>query len=288
MIDIFFCTNRVNYAIALDGVGAGRSRPALIFIEPWRFDPRPRSGVRHLRIGIWAYRLLRALVRLRVVATLHLPHHRFNRRVLWCLDHVPRVDYLDDGLDTLRQRPSNFDLNLIKGRPKYHTFVEYLNVPTWLQDFELQRCMSIRGLAGLDASLPRLPLDKVTHLFIESPGLEPSRWIEALGLSLSDVLVVRHPVPSKRATLPPDCPFIEGAGHDLEATLLTCRGLTIYCGETLVLVFAAMTECARFNRVLAQMRQPSRARLAGLSWRDGGAWGDDLLELACVGTDEAS
>jgi hypothetical protein len=82
------------------------------------------------------------------------------------------------------------------------------------------------------------------------------------------MLVIRHPVPAKRGELPAACRSLEGSGHDLEASLLQARGLTLVFGETMALVFAALGGVAGHNRVLAQLTPAQRDNLPGLRWHE--------------------
>jgi hypothetical protein len=268
MIDVLVCTNLVNYTVALHGMQPGRRRPALLIHEPWRFVARPLPRVHTFALGLWSLRLLRALVALRLVHTLYLPHDRFNWRVAWARAHVPRLAYLDDGLDTHRRTPRNFDLPVPPrrgGRPAYLSFNECQRLPDWLAAFDVWRCAPLTALAG-SSGLPLLPLDGIDVLLVESPGLQPAQVIGGLGLSPARVLVIRHPVPAKRGRLPGSCRRIEGGGHDLEASLLQARGLTLVFGETMALVFAALSGVAHHNRVLAQLTPAQRDNLPGLRW----------------------
>ena len=278
MLDVLICTNLVNYAVAVHGVHPGAERPALILFEPWRFAAQPMPRVRHWRIGIWTLRLLRLLVTLRVVHTLYLPHDRFNRRVGWCRDHARHVAYLDDGLDTHRRTPQNFNLDRPQPAP-YFTFDEFLDLPPWLDRFDVRRAGSIAVLARI-AQRPALPLEGATHVFVESPGLDIGGVIKQLELPAHQVLVVRHPVPAKRVLLSVSCREIQGNDYSIESTLLSTRGLHWYFGETMALVFALYTVARREHRVLAQLSAAQRENLAGLPLRDAGALAPGLLTSA--------
>jgi hypothetical protein len=265
VIDAFICTNLVNYTVALHGAQPGAARRALLLYEPNRM-PRPTlARVWPLPIGIWSLRLLRVLAALRLVHTLHVPHHRFNRRVALARRHARVVAYLDDGLDTRRRVPRNFDLDGIAGRPHDHTFAEYATLPPWLDRFDVRRDTPLLQLART-AGLPPLTLDGVDHVLIESPGLRAQELITHLQLEPERTLVVRHPVAAKRGALPDGCRVAEGQGHGLEASLLASRGRAFYFGETMALVFAVATDVIRSNRIHAQLDDAQRDNLVGLQW----------------------
>jgi hypothetical protein len=265
MLDVFLCTNLVNYTVALRGAQAGRHRPALLLYEPWRFRSQPVARGRHLPINVWSLRLVKLLCTLGLVDTLHLPHDRFNKRVAAAARRARRVAYLDDGLDTLRRRPRNFDEAPVHAhaRPDYFTFADYRQLPDWLQRFNVRPLARLLQLAETSSREP-MPLQDTDHVFFESPGLQPAGVIEALALDPARVLVVRHPVPAKRSPLPDGCRTVAGADFNAEATLLDARGKCFYFGETMVLVFALHTEAARRNTILAQLDELQQANLSSL------------------------
>lgn len=265
MIDAFICTNLVNYTVALHGPRPGVGRRALLLYERARI-PTPRlPGVWPLAIHIGSLRLLRWLAALGFVHTLYVPHHRFNKRVSLARRYAREVAYLDDGLDTCRRVPRNFELDALAGGPRYHTFAEYRTLPPWLSHFDVRRETSLLRLADT-AQQPTLPMDGVDHVLVESPGMSARDLFVGLGLDPTRTLVVRHPIASKRGAVPAGCHAVEGQNHSLEASMLGCRGKVFYFGETMALVFAALSDVARHNRVYAQLSQAQRDNLVGLRW----------------------
>jgi hypothetical protein len=232
-------------------------------------------------IGIWSLRLLRWLAALGWIHTLYIPHHRFNRRVALARRQVRQVAYLDDGLDTRRRVPRNFDLQASGPRSPYHTFAEYTVLPDWLAAFDVRRDTPLLQLATA-ARLPALSLDDVDHVLIESPGLRAQEIITGLRLDVRRTLVVRHPVAAKRGALPDGCRVAEGQGHSLEASMLGSRDRAFYFGETMALVFAVSSDVARHNRVYAQLDDAQRDNLVGLRWQpvpSGGTGGAQLYQV---------
>jgi hypothetical protein len=264
MFDVLICTNLVNLTVALHGARPGCDRPALMLYEPRRFVPPtlPRVAVRRMGIGPW--RLLRAAVAFRLVHTLYLPHDRLNWRVRWCRDRLQRVVYLDDGLDTHRRAPLNFDLD----RPAptgtaYFTFDDFGELPAWLGRFDVRRIGPLALLADT-APRPLLPLAGALHVFIESPGLDVAAVVQALALPDQSILVVRHPAPSKRGAWASRWRSVEGTQHGIEATLLQTEGLTWYFGETMALWFALHAANSRGHRLHVQLSDAQREALTGL------------------------
>lgn len=265
MVDAYVCTNLVNYTIARRGLLQHPARPSVVFYERWRFEPQPGPGIWHLPIGLWSMRLLGLLVALNQVGTLHVPHQRLSRRAMAAARRARSLAYLDDGLDSRRIAPRNFDLPLASPGPGYFTFRDYPQLPPWLQALRPQRVCDLQDLATM-SSRPALDLDGVDHVLVESPGLDAASLIEALALPLERTLVIRHPVPHKRGALPEACRRLEGGQLNLEATLLRAQGKSFYFGETMALVFAACCGAAARNRIYAQLAPAQRDNLVGFTW----------------------
>jgi hypothetical protein len=266
VIDVFVCTNEVNYTIAIAGELRRRPRLALVLYDPVRSDRRhvPRAWQRPF--NPWSDRLVRTLGRLRLLRTVYIPHHRVNPRLMREVRRARAVAYLDDGLDTLRHAPLNFEpvaadvLPPASGLRPYLTFTEYKRLPPWLDAYDVRRICSMRELLS-EGRKPTIDLTGVEHLFVESPGLQVGAVIAALGIDPARCLCVRHPVPAKRGALPALCRVVDGRGRDLEATVLGARGLQLYFGSTMTLVFALQAGAARHNAVHVQLDDAQRTNL---------------------------
>ncbi|HEX6722887.1 MAG TPA: hypothetical protein VF107_15080 [Burkholderiaceae bacterium] len=254
MFDLFVCTNEVNQTVVLAGELRRAPRRALVLYDPVRCDRRAAPGVWQLPFGPWVDRLVRLLGRLGLLRTAYVPHQRVHARLMREVRRARALAYVDDGLDTLRRQPLNFDLAALPAaRCNYLTFDEYRSFPPWLTTaFETRAVCSLHELSA-GGRKPPLDLDGVDHLLVEAPGLDAGALIAALGLDPQRTLCVRHPVPHKRGALPPLCRAVEGRGHDLDATLAACRERSLYFGATMSLVVAVLTGVARHNRVFVQL-----------------------------------
>lgn len=266
MIDVFVCTNEVNYTIAIAGELRLRPRLALVLYDPVRSDRRHAPRIWQRAFSPWSDRLVRTLGRLRLVRTMYIPHHRINPRLMREVHRARAVAYLDDGLDTLRHAPLNFHpvavavLPPASGPRPYLTFNEHGRLPAWLDAFDVRRVCGMRELLS-EGRKPTIDLAGVDHLFVESPGLDVGAVIAALRIDPAVCLCVRHPVPAKRGPLPEQCRVIDGRGRDLEATVLAARGIQLYFGSTMTLVFALLAGAARHNAVHVQLDEAQRANL---------------------------
>ena len=167
MIDLFVCTNEVNYTVAL-GELRRRPRASLLVYDPVRCDRRPARRTWQLPLGLWADRVVRNLGRLGLLRTSYLPHLHFSPRLLREVRRARGIGYLDDGLDTLRRQPQNIDLTTLPAaRLRYLTFNEYTEFPAWLSAFDVQGVCSVHDLAHAGHRTP-IELNGFDHLFIES------------------------------------------------------------------------------------------------------------------------
>jgi hypothetical protein len=283
LIDVLVCTNLVNYTVAVNGVRPGRERRALLLYEGWRFDPRPIDGTWQRPIRRSTMRWAWLLHWLGLLHTLYVPHQRLHRPLNKLRLRVDRLAYLDDGLDTHREAPLNFDRHDGTRRRPYHTFTEFTRLPAWLDAYDVERVCSLTNLARA-SSQPPLDLEGVEHVFVESPGLQIGEVIRALSLDRDRVLVVRHPVPHKQGDVPRDCRDVAGRQFNLEATLLACTGKRFYVGESMVLIFAQACGVTQRNEVWAQLSGAQRNDLVGLQWEaaDTAAAAIGLMRLSAV------
>ena len=262
MFDLFVCTNEVNHTVVLAGELQLRPRRALVLYDPVRCDRRRATRAWQLPFGPWVDRLIRLLGRLRLLRTAYVPHQRVNPRLMREVRRARAIAYIDDGLDTLRRQPLNFDLDALPlRRCDYLTFAEYSAFPPWLEAaFAPKPVCSLREL-NAGGRKPLLDLQGIEHLFVESPGLDAGALIAALQIDPARALCVRHPVPHKRGSLPAQCRSVEGRTHDLDATLASSSGRSLYFGATMSLVVAVLTGVARHNRVHVQLDAAQEANL---------------------------
>lgn len=262
-MDVFYCTNAINYTVAC-GVLTRAPRRAVLLYERRRFGVRPLPGVWQTRISGNPMRLLAAWLRLSgTLGTLYVPHHKVAKQFRSVLDGAPRIEFIDDGLDTLRASPGNIDLARFPAGQRYHSFDEYREVGAWLAGAELVRSASLADVLRT-ATQPRQDLSRHAHVFVESPGLDVPALVAARGLDPAAVLVVRHPVAHKRGPLPEGCATVVGNALDCEGSLLALRGHDVYCGETMAFFLLLHAGFARHNRLWLQMPEARWRTLAGL------------------------
>lgn len=262
-MDLFYCTNAINYTVAVAGVLARRPRRAVLVFERRRFAVRRVPGVWQLPISANAGRLMQLLARLHPFDTVHVPHPHVARRFQPVLDGARRVAYLDDGLDTLRAKPGNFDLEQLPTGRTYYTFEDYAELPAWLRGFEVERVCRLHDVLQTSRA-PRADLSRWDHVFIESPGLDVQALCSAMQLDPVRVLVVRHPVPHKQGPVPEGCATLAGNAIDCEGSLLAARGKQVWCGETMVFFLLLHAGATDRHRLWLHMEDQRWAGLHGL------------------------
>ncbi len=262
-IDVFYCTNAVNYTIAMEGVLPGSARRAIVLYKGRRYRPQRRPGIWAWRVSYPSFVALRALAWLWPMGRLYVPHHRIPSGLRALAPRMAGTAFIDDGLDTLREKPANLDLDRLPEGADYFTFTEYDELPAWLQRLSVHRVCSLRQMLAL-SDKPAFDLAGIDHVFFESPGLDAQALIAALGLDVARVLVVRHPVAAKQGPVPPGCRHLLGTQGNPEATLLAARGKHFYFGETMAGVFALRCGPAQHNTLWFQLRPPQWQNLRGL------------------------
>lgn len=249
--------------MAVAGVLAQAPRPAILLYETRRFAVRPVPGLRQWKLSVNTLRLLRLLSLFQPFGTVYVPHHKISRRFAPLLAGAQHVEYLDDGLDTLRLQPRNFDLSRLRAGDRYHTFSEHGALPPWLDRLDVRRDCALAAVLGTSLQ-PRQDLAAWDHVFIESPGLNPQALCAALALDPARVLVIRHPVAFKRGPLPEGCAAVVGNTLDSEGSLLATRGKTIYCGETMAFFLLLHAGAAQRHTLWLQMGEAQWQGLSGL------------------------
>jgi hypothetical protein len=261
-VDVFYCTNLINYTIAMEGLLRDWPRRAIVLYKGSRYRPRTKPGVWAWRMSYPSLIALRLLSLFWPMGTLYVPHHRIPSGLRALATRMRRQAYIDDGMDTLRKNPSNFDIGQLIDGDEYFTFTDYSSLPAWLSGFNIRRVAQLRQLLN-QSGKPPFDLDGIDHVFIESPGLNIEEIIQVLALDVSRILIVRHPVEAKRRKIPNICRSELGINGNPEATLLSARDKHFYFGETMVGVFALYCGPAAHNTLWYQLEPAQWANLKG-------------------------
>lgn len=266
LFDVMICMNQVNLTLAMHGLPRRGWRPAVVLYKQQRITPPAGSGLLFWPMGLWTRRALRWLAMLRLVRTVYIPHDRLNGHLQSVCKYARRVAYIDDGMDTWRKSPRNFDLPLQRPGADYFSFSEFGVAAAWLDGLNIRRECPLKKMSqGVQPS----PLWRgIAHVLVESPGLRMPELIAELQLDPAQVLVVRHPSHIKRQKVPMGCRSTEGREFNLESELMALEGRNIYFGESCSLIFALHTTIAERNQVWAQMESAQWENLLLSQWRE--------------------
>lgn len=160
-----------------------------------------------------------------------IPHPKGGRISRWMAKYSRNLSYIDDGMDTFRDKPKNIELNLIGKGTNYYSFDYEFPIAKWLDGLNVVPICSVRCLAN-DVK-PPVNIDGFDGLVIESPGID----MNADYVNNGNYLLFRHPSYKKNQNVRDVRQSVSGLEYSLEKSLLNCSGGVIV-GETMALIFA--------------------------------------------------
>jgi len=227
-----FCFNHISFVIACEMV-KNNYKQSQIIIMPNRIrknnndvlDVVPYSTIKALFVFMWSFFAEKTEV--------VIPHTNVHRRIiLWIAKYSRNVSYIDDGMDTFRDIPSNIDLGLVKAGAKYYMFDYSIPVAEWLADFIIIRVCHISCLSK-DIK-PSVVIEGIELLVVESPGVK-SKINYLVGRKC---LFFQHPNHNKNMVVnKSNLTVVSGLEYCLEKTMLEYSGEVIL-GESMALIFA--------------------------------------------------
>jgi hypothetical protein len=192
--NLFFCQNQINYEIA-----SRIATPRDVLILEKGIVVTPRSAGRHLPATGFIRSIAKRLIRSSFFETVYLPHHKTINMDLFD-GSATSVHYLDDGLDTVRQRPKNFTRQIKNGQ-KFFTFLDYTVSPGWYDPSMVVRIGRLKSLA-LKKPPRTIPIPEEEFIVIESANLDIEA-IQSLTNSRS-VCYLEHRIKDKRLSGVPE------------------------------------------------------------------------------------
>lgn len=256
----YVCYNQVSYLVAGEhAMLAAEDRPTILAAFD-RVVQQPRfAGIEHRPLNRWQTLLacLQCLTLRRVVV--YLPHDRTGRLLQLLGSLSGSVRLVDDGLDTLREKPKNVRLDRLARIDELLTFTDYDELAGWTTTLRVTRVCSLAVL--LNDSRPALVSSAYKTLVVQSPGVLVADAVELTNVRPREVFVFVHGNPAKRSAIPVD--FVQGAsdGASIERTVASFEG-TVLTGETMVTVFALF--CAPRVRLVVQLSAEQYDNLACL------------------------
>jgi hypothetical protein len=233
MIQFFFCYNQVSYVIAYE---AAKNNPNKVFLII------AHGRVRHhkqSRVKAFKYHTILSFSLLIISAIfgnieIILPHVKFGRITKWMSKYSKNLSYIDDGMDTFREKPKNIELERLRLGSKYYTFTYNIQLAKWLCILKVTPVCSIRCL--MNDPKPPLNLTEYNCLVIESPGVRMNENYDEHG----NVFFITHPSYIKNQSVSILRKKESGSNCSVEKTVSKFDGILVV-GESMVLIFAILT-----------------------------------------------
>lgn len=227
-MDIYICYNAISYSIAHALATRGLS---LILYDDVRLVKKPSLHALQMGFGASAYRLLKQLIAFRAVGVAYLPHHIHPPMVQQAAAAARAVHYLDDGLDTLRNHPKNFNLENYGPDSTLYTFFEYEELGDWLAGRDVQRVASFRSYPDFELMRTKLINVRGATVVVESAGLSHVD----LGRLGPDAIVFGHPNPQKDH--PARAGLVLTEKFNVERSLCAEPARRVFIGESIALIY---------------------------------------------------
>lgn len=220
---IFFCQNRISYVIALK---VAKSKSVLIIANKDRISKKNSFTIYYNKI-ISSIVLLLSFKKNLVV----IPHTKTSKILKWIALYARNLSWIDDGMDTFRDKPKNIDLSLVKEGTKYYTFQHSVPVANWINSMQKIEICPLAEICQHEK--PTLNLKNYHSLVIESTGIDANDFVER-----NDVFYIKHGNPTKNQILTNQHVknFEIGSNINVENTALHFQG-NIFIGETMVLIY---------------------------------------------------
>lgn len=233
MIQFFFCYNQVSYVIAHETAKKNPSK-AFLIVAPGRVRSHAQSTVQVFRYNaLFSLAILIVSVAFRNIEII-LPHAKCGRITKWMSKYSRNLSYIDDGMDTFREKPKNIELEQLRLGSRYYTFIYDIPLAKWLCMLKVTPVCSIKCLVN-DAK-PTLDLTEYDCLVIESPGVSMNENYNAYG----KVFYITHPSHIKNQSGSIAKEKDSGSNCSVEKTISKFDGILVV-GESMVLVFAMFT-----------------------------------------------
>ncbi len=245
----YVCYNQITYVVACEHATHVPWGTSVMLVATDRIVCQPRyAALAHRRLNRWQIILacLKAMFGGGVV--IYVPHHNLGRLLKLLLKLAWSVRLVDDGLDTLRERPKNVRLDQLGRLDELLTFKDYASLATWTDSLAVTRVCSLSVL--LEDVRPPMDMGRFKMLVVQSPGVEMDGVAHLTDARPSEVFVFVHSNPTKRSAIPSELVQGDSKAFSLERTIEAFDG-TVVGGETMVTV--AVMYQARRGQLIVQL-----------------------------------
>ena len=167
-----------------------------------------------------------------MVKVLLIPHHILGIFGDILFNLSKKVDYIDDGMDTLRNTPKNFNLAKYGSESTYYTFTDYNQVGCWLRSRKLVKICKLEKVLENDDKIFFDFLNNIV-LVVEAPGIKTDIFSNK---SLKQNYIFTHPSPLKQKKWDSKIHHIDRSVYSVEKTMLKMENGIIVIGESMSLL----------------------------------------------------
>lgn len=221
---IFFCQNKISYVITLKLL---KTRKILIIASRARIIKQNKFTIYYGRSLSLFILFLSVITRIPVI----IPHTKTSKILKWVAIYARNLSWIDDGMDTFRDKPKNIDLSIVKGNAKYYTFQHSVPVANWVNSIRKIEVCPLTETCQHDK--PVLDLKNYHSLVIESTGIDAKDFV-----GRDDIFYIKHGNSTKNQILTSQhVKNVEtGSNINVENTTLNFQG-DIFIGESMVLIY---------------------------------------------------
>lgn len=230
MIKVVFCYNQVSYIIAKE-IGKKSNGFNLLINSDIRITRTARrKGVLEINYNSYLAFAVLLICFIPKLMEVVIPHTKGGKIVSLIAKYSSFLSFIDDGMDSFREKPKNLDLNLISNNSNYYTFNYKLPFASWLNNVKKIKVAEVSDLS-YDIK-PKFDFSNFETVIIESPGVK----VEKIEFDPAKTFCVKHPNPNK-SNLEFKALFGDtGKNIPIEKSLDGFKG-RIVIGETMVLIY---------------------------------------------------
>ena len=177
---IFFCQNKISYYLAL---AISKNKKSKIYGNFFSSaDSLPEFG----RLVLFKYLLIGIFCNIEIV----IPHTVNGLLFRFINKYCKKVSYIDDGMDTFRDKPINVNLKIFRKKSLYYIYQYNIFYAAWLNNFNVIEVSPL--IETYIGSGTLIDFNEFDSVVIESRGIIlPST-------SIGKSCIVRHPSKNKQ------------------------------------------------------------------------------------------
>lgn len=241
--------NKISFTLLQSYILQNNSKKFIVLYDRKRINLNDiktnNNNVKYIKINRLVIIFFALLSFLGKVDKLFIPHHILGRIGNIIKVFAKEVHYIDDGMDTLRDKPKNFNLSKYDENSIYYTFKEYKYFGKWLENKKIEQIAFIKDL------IENKPAYEINDgiLVVESPGLS----IESIEQKTKNMYLFQHPSPLKQIKWKRNFIEIDSSIYSVENTILQMKNGEVYIGETMSLIICIYSGLSDDVKIVCQL-----------------------------------